>query len=449
MRDGDNTLQLEFAPGITVVSGGNGAGKSSTLGAIWKCLKGESGTSRRLPYWLAGVEITGLHDGAAWTASFDAKESTYLGQCPVSVEYIDPSAETERILTLFREDDHPDDLTEGVDPTELDAEHVELLSYVLRRHYEKIRVFEVTAFSDDDEPVPFFEVVSMGSTYGLTTMGRGELSATYLLWRLNNIEHGSIVLIEEPESHLAMYSQRALVESMIATVVSRDLTVVVSSHSPSFIRSLPSKNVVLLNSSPIPSIRAGLDASEVALHLGLQPACDAVLMTEDVVAEGVLRETLKAQAPDLLNRVATRYVSTGESGLRRVIDELKIARDAHQDFLVLGVLDGDQRTENPDKDVTFLIGNAAPDQVLRQATIRWRNGENADWAPSFVEDRTRFEMALEALDGYDHHDWITELAKKFGGYGRILGDLVQLCLRDEGLTSNAEQLIDWLRDRLK
>jgi len=108
-------------------------------------------------------------------------------------------------------------------------------------------VYEITAFSEDEAPLPYFEVVSMGKRYSLLQMGRGELAATYLLWKLDSAAPGSVVLVEEPESHLAAFSQDLLVDAMVSAVVDRDLCLIISSHSPGFFQRLPSRNVILVS----------------------------------------------------------------------------------------------------------------------------------------------------------------------------------------------------------
>jgi len=105
------------------------------------------------------------------------------------VIYLDPSAQTSKIIAQVEADENPLDLIEGIDAANFDNRQLELLSYVLRRNYSQVRVHEITAFSEDDEPMPFFEVTSLGKTYSLVGMGRGELSAAYLLW------HGSVMFV--------------------------------------------------------------------------------------------------------------------------------------------------------------------------------------------------------------------------------------------------------------
>lgn len=452
LTSSDRAHEIDFAPGITVFSGGNGAGKSTTLGAVWRCLSGLNydsirATSTNPPHWLSAIEIRGVHEGTNWAATYSPENATFDGECPANVQYIDASAETGYILSLIQDDDNPRDLIEGIDPTSLNQNYVDLLSYVLKREYDAVKVYEITAFSEEDDPTPFFEVTSMGVTYTSTSMGRGELSAAYLIWRLSNLENGSIALIEEPESHLASFSQKALAEVVAHLTVAHGLTLIISSHSPGFLRPIPSKHVVLLNSSPVPTFRDGLTSHEISTRLGLTASRDGLLITEDKVASYLLREVLAAAAPEILSKVSIRYADSGESGVTRAIDDIRCATGP-DGFTVLGVLDGDQKpAEASDGTYGYLMGDVAPDLLMKQMSVRWRSGEFEDWEPRFTE-KTQLQMALESLDGEDHHDWVTELAKQFDGYGPVIKALTQLCLRDAQLASESDALIDWIRSKL-
>ena len=114
--------------------------KSTTLGALWRCLSGADGELESIsyaPYWLANVEISGTHSGIAWTASHDARKGIFDGQHPAPVLYIDASSETSAIIAQLRKDGSPGDLIEGIDPSNFDSRQLELLSFVLRRSYSE------------------------------------------------------------------------------------------------------------------------------------------------------------------------------------------------------------------------------------------------------------------------------------------------------------------------
>lgn len=273
--------QLIIGPGLTVFCGGNGAGKSTTLGALWRCLSSDTdnpGGLPPVPPWINELRVAGTYEGATWNTRYDLINASFSGNCPVVTHYIDASAATEKLIGLVRQDDNPDDLVEGIDASSLETDLIDILSLTLRRDYDVIDVYEVTSFSEEDEAVPFFVVTSMGHHYDLRNMGRGELAAIYLIWALSRIEPGSIVLLEEPECHLADYSQRHLLEVLSFFAVERDLALVVSSHSPGLFRSLPTNHVVLVKTLPVPDFRTDLPTDELTDYLGLQETGKSALV---------------------------------------------------------------------------------------------------------------------------------------------------------------------------
>lgn len=451
LGDGRHTvLQLDFSPGITVISGGNGAGKSTLLGATWRCLSGsepEAGSAiPGIPKWLHGIHIRGRHGGQQWAASFDTMTGTKNSSFSKEVVFIDPAAETEEILRQFRLDPQHADLLEGVDPSAFGRDQLETLSYVLRREYSEFLVYEVTAFSTDDSAVPYFEAASMGKRYSLLEMGRGELAAAYLLWRLREQQAGTVVLLEEPESHLAAFSQDNLVDAIVALVVERDLCLVVSSHSPGFFQKLPPDHVVMVSSLPNPMIRAKMSASEIGSHLGVEPHTAAVVLVEDQVAAELLHAILSATDRETLRHLDIRAVRTGESGVQRIVNE--IAAGSRDSVRILGLLDGDQRgTEEgaPPGPIGFLIGSSAPETLLRELLTEWWYGQHVGWRPPLPGGEDALRMALERLDGRDLHDWIHELAQEFGSLRAVVRAGVELALTLDTYQKQSDEMVSWLR----
>ncbi|MEW1586354.1 AAA family ATPase [Micromonospora vinacea] len=445
---------LSFSPGISVVSGGNGAGKSTLLGAVWRCLSGlepeEGSTIPNVPPWLGQLKIVGTYADVPFEAELDVASRDKTSTFPSSVVYLNPAAETEEVLRHFRSDPQSSDLIEGVDPASFDGNQLQALAYILRREYSEFLVYEVTAFSADDTPLPYFEVTSMGKRYTLQQMGRGELAAAYLLWRLQELPPGSVVLLEEPESHLAAFSQDKLVDTIVSIVIERDLCLVISSHSPGFFQKLPAEHVVLVSSLPFPSIRCGLSASELANHLGVQARTAAVVLVEDQVAAEFLHAILSALDRDALRHLDVRAVASGQSGVKRIVSEVSSSGADH--VRIIGILDGDQRPRGGQASagkIGYLVGDSAPEIILRDTINRWRSGEFDDWCSPLPGGNEALRLCLERLDGRDLHDWIFELAEEFGGLRAAVRAITDLVLRDTSLKAQCEEMVTWLRAQVR
>lgn len=444
------SFSLYPASGINIVSGGNGSGKSTLLTAIHQSVAGEFLPGRAVmghPSWLSRVSIKGSHGDESWRshANFITKDivTTFTGD----VHYIDPAAEAHEVVRLFSQDTQPKDLLEGLDPTTFSADQLEVLSHVLNRRYSEVLAYEVTAFSEDDEPVPYFVVSSAGKTYHLGHMGRGELSCAYLLWRLNRVAEGSLVLLEEPESHLAVYSQDCLVDAIITAVVRRDLTLIVATHSPGFFQKLPENSISLISTLPNPNVRTGMKMSELALHLGVAPPVGALVIVEDQVARLFLHGVLRHVDSELLRRIDICVANSGESGVRRAI--LDLERPPGAAVRILGVLDGDLRSAALEQVAGFLPGTASPESVIRDALDRWRAGESAQWSPHWPGGPEALRLHLERIDGSETHDWMQKLIRESDGAEATMSTLVDLLLAEEGLAEEARQLARWIRSEGK
>lgn len=451
---GGREQRLTIGPGLTILCGGNGAGKSTTLGALWRCLSSdEAGPSclPPVPPWIVNLHVAGTHDDQNWTTSYDLSTSTFSGHCPVEVYYLDAAASTEELIHMVRKDDNPDDLLEGIDASSLDGELVEILSLTLRRNYDVVEVYEVTSFSENDDPVPFFAVTSMGKRYDLRTMGRGELAAIYLIWSLSRIEPGAIVLIEEPECHLADYSQRHLLDVLSYFAVERNLALIVSSHSPGLFRPLPSNHVVLVATLPLPVFRSGLSTDELTMHLGLEETGkNTLIVVEDQAAAAFLRAIVDHIDHALLQHIAICYCQNGASSVERVLSELR-RHIRPRNFKILGILDGDMRSPGSATllDVSFLPGDKAPESVIRDVLDKWRGEISKSWSPPLAGGAETLELELARSDGLDHHDWLSSISGRYGDLANFVTAMTDLVLKDSALLGEAQTLIGWLRGSME
>ena len=337
---------------------------------------------------------------------------------------------------------------QGIDPANFSSESLEVLSLSLRRQYNEVLVYEIISFSEDDVAVPYFAVESMNRRYELLNMGRGELAAIYLIWQLSQYEPGSIVLMEEPESHLAPYSQKKLFDVLVHFAVERDLTIIASSHSPELFKSLPDDHTVLVTTSPILVFRSTISTAEPAEHLGLDgQARIALAIVEDRVAAIFLKSLIVHLDHELLRHVSLAHAQNGASGIRRVLAEVEHAMRPPT-CVVIGILDDDERVPAAPEDlqlVGFLPGNEAPEEIIRDVLNEWRMESEKSWIPSLAGGVSALEMELERVDGIDHHDWLIDLGKRYGELETFVMIVTELVLMRSDLREDAVTLLSWIR----
>ena len=165
------------------------------------------------------------------------------------------------------------------------------------------------------------------------------------------------MLIEEPESHLAAYSQRLLLNVLVHFAVERDLTLIVSSHSPSLFQPLPVDHAVLVTALPLAGFHSNLATAELAEYLRLDDSDrTALVVVEDLPPR---RHFLKAIIGHLdhalLCHIAICNAQSGESGVKRVFSEIQKSVWPRS-FKVAAILDSDMRTVSDDS----VAGISAP-----------------------------------------------------------------------------------------
>ncbi|MDE8669828.1 AAA family ATPase [Pseudarthrobacter sp. H3Y2-7] len=366
------------------------------------------------------------------------------GHCPENVHYIDAAIETGKILAMLREDPNYLDLIEGVDPAPASAEMMTLASYVLNRQYDHIDTFEITSVSEEDFAVPFFRIATHGADYTVLGMGRGELATIYLLWRLDQLSNGGVVILEEPETHLAAISQRKLTEALAIISGDKDLTIIMSTHSPGVFESLPAGQVSLISSLPELSVSTGLDSRALASRLGLRRSLRCVAVTEDLFAAQMLEMILRRLDKSLLDCVGISFAADGESAVRTIVNGLRAYRTSGKvPHRIVGILDGDQRATEADVDgFSYLPGLQSPERVLESRLKAWLAGHEKFAFPTDVDAKLR--AALVDAQGLDHHDWLICVAEHFNGTAVLLDALANFLFEDSIFVQQAYSLRSFL-----
>ena len=117
-----------------------------------------------------------------------------------------------------------------------------MLSYILNKHYEFVEIYEIDDYQDEDL-FPIVIVKENGSTYDTRTMSLGEISVLTIFWSLNHAAVGSIVLLDEPEIYLSPVSQGALMDYLATACVQKQLSVILTTHSPQMFARLTKEQV--------------------------------------------------------------------------------------------------------------------------------------------------------------------------------------------------------------
>jgi ABC-type cobalamin/Fe3+-siderophores transport system ATPase subunit len=402
--------EIPFPSRIVILAGPNGVGKTTLLRALWataapKLAHDDPPTLLKLS---AGTStLSYLDAGTQQISSVTFTKGVVHGQAGLDSEviHLDSSGEAKRHQEVFCEVEEVEDLINGVGFRTLDAKALEEVNYVSRRDYREIKVYEI---EDGTALLPFFEVAYGNNRYDSRTMGAGELALFFLWWAVDRASQNSVVLIEEPETHLSPASQEALSHFLLKQSVDKQLNLIVTSHSHKIIGSFTEKQLVFLfrDGASIRTI-AGLPPPALLQTIGIEPHVDAVVLVEDRLANVFLRQMLERMRPSLSRRIEIS-IRNGDGGITGILKRLNAQFEA---IKIIGCYDGDLRGNVPvelEGLSTFLPGNAALEVVLRKLVI---NNPAALIATTGSQD---VPAILFGLEGVDHHDWYAGLCQGLG-----------------------------------
>lgn len=433
---------ITFAKGITAIVGGNGAGKSTLAHAAIEVLSGSVGLSSLSGRTgrLAGANLQAhvVTSNTARDFSLTVSESGRVagGDGEVAHTWLEPAHTAMLCQRQILGDSAFEDLLESAGSRDLKELELESASYVVGKNYTKCTVWEISDYALFDI-LPYFRVTCGGVTYGSEGMGSGELALLLCLWTLNNAPKNSIVILEEPETHVSSRSQDALMDLVAWACDVRGLWIVITTHSPVVLRKLPDACIrLLVNDGGKSKLLASPLRHQLAAVLGGGVAYRNLLLVEDECAKFFVRAILEQIDPDLQYQLTVVVASGGESRISGVLKKLPHVHT----WSILGAFDGDQRGEVDATEFewphVFLPTDLAPDELLRSA-VGTAEGR-ARFAQAISVQLENVVVALEASAGLDHHDWIPKCSEALGlEIGNVVRGLVRAWLVANESTARA------------
>ncbi|WP_229751214.1 AAA family ATPase [Undibacterium terreum] len=241
-------------------------------------------------------------------------------------------------------------------------------------------------------------------------MGQGELCINYLIWALSRLSENSILLIEEPESHLPPRAQNALMNYIAEASIDRSLSVVVSTHSQHTLENFAAANITLLTREGINFV-LNHKPVRTLLHESLRIVnlTPTIIITEDNSAGAFLKYLIFHLDESLLELVdigwANGWTDLDEI-LKRFPSELKKIH-------IRLVYDGDQRgIDRPNVNFPFHYLPDADDPAKLMADAVKAN--IAKFSESFPADTQRVRSALAIQAQTDAKDYFHNVVRALG-----------------------------------
>ena len=346
----------------------------------------------------------GLQDGAS-----GAREVTgthFSGE----YQWLDPSSLAGRYISQIGVDKNFADLLEAVTPQHLDAEELAIANYLVGKSYSDVSIYEIVDYAGF-ERFPYFKTTAAGVTYGSDGMGRGELSLLLVYWTLRDLPRDSILVLEEPETHVSPKSQDCLMNIVAKFSLEKGIWAIVTTHSPTIIRRIPPEHVRLLaRGTGVADVHENVSKTDIALLLGGGVRLSGAFLVEDQAAKDFLTALLDEKAPALLKQ----YEIVSADSEARITAILKNMPNTGDWLTLVGVYDGDMRAGVTGQDFNwpfrFLPGTAAPEELI-VALVRAATDSADSLAAELHKTSAQVTVALDHAIGFDPHDFFTELAK--------------------------------------
>ena len=390
---GIKDLKARFDYPVSVIAGGNASGKSTVLFAAACAYKVTgAGVKDFVPSTLfpdyrpkSGgredhrdkVTLTFEYEtpeghrsmlwrrSKGWNRSFGGRKNASQPERAVylrTLSNLSNPSEVRGVLSMSRSAQAPKE-------TALTAYQIELAHQMLPFRYS-----EVVNLSSGNK-VLLFAAQKCGGFYSELHMSAGERAILRLSQEIAQLK-GALILIDELEAGLHPWVQQLLMAQLQDLALRNDLQVIVTTHSPVVLDSVPENGRIFLHRNEA--------TGEVAVRLAYRDIIQNALygqsggalnlLCEDKAAEGLLKGVLDVLLPEL--EISTESVHIGrDTGADEFSSHAAAFRKFGQIKSFVFVLDGDKRDspaeerlrEHARSDSVFFLPGEAPEAWVWQA----------------------------------------------------------------------------------
>ncbi len=309
-----------------------------------------------------------------------------------------------------------------------------------------------------------FAAQESGIKYSELHMAAGERSILRLSQEIAQLD-GALILIDEVEAGLHPWVQQLLMLQLQQLALRRDLQVIVTSHSPVVLDSVPANGRIFLERDDEGKVAVSQPYRDLIQNALYGRSKDSLnVLCEDEVAEAILRGAFDYLQPRLRVRGDSVHIGR-DTGANEFPEHAAAFRKFGQIENFIFVLDGDKRDSdiarkirrqaNDDVPILYLPGTLSPEAWV------WKTLHSMSTCPTITEElglsSGDLNTSLNQLDSmYDSaSDTPSRIAKsKLDGLAQSLGrdapDLSRIVGRLEAgrQESDIQPLLDALRDAL-
>ena len=225
---------------------------------------------------------------------------------------------------------------------ELEETHLTALQIGFAHQMLPFRYTQVTNFSKDSRNL-LFATQENGPTYSEIHMAAGERAILLLSKEITQL-NGALILIDEVEAGLHPWVQQLLMLHLQELALRNDLQIIVTSHSPVILDSVPSNGRIFLDRDELSGEVVVRPAYRDLIQNALYGRSNEVLklLCEDAIAEGILEGVFDFLFPT--EGISKQTVHIGrDTGASQFPMHAETLRKFGQIQDTVFILDGDQR----------------------------------------------------------------------------------------------------------
>lgn len=185
--------------------------------------------------------------------------------------------------------------------------------------------------------------------YSEAFAGSGEMSASILVYNVLNAKDNSLILLDEPEVSLHPLAQEKLREFLLGQALVKNLQIVVSTHSPSFVNGLPKEAIKVFREDSDGSFEVLQNMScESAFNIvGFKFSTSKNILVEDILAKQILESVIKKFSSEkpALDNIEINFNPGGAEELYKDAERIiRCGTNVSENTFI--VLDGDKFKED-------------------------------------------------------------------------------------------------------
>ncbi|MGY4349004.1 putative ATPase [Bradyrhizobium sp. GM7.3] len=259
-------------------------------------------------------------------------------------EYVKRAERLNSVIRLRRSSYKPGGRESVYENRDLTAEELEWIGFILGREYESAQYVRHRLLGVGESPTVVFK--RRGIQYSEASAGSGELAIVRAVIQLLACEKNALILLDEPETSLHPGAQKNFLTFLLHLWRTKQLQIVMSTHSPTIVDLLPTQAVQLLEETEGAKCRiVPITHPQVAFNrLGRGVGNLLNIAIEDELLKALVE--LAALNLDKGERETLRLHTPPAGASSILAHDIPVWISSKQHFYV--ILDGDQTIQYPD-----------------------------------------------------------------------------------------------------